>query len=132
MEITRCRVKRSYWWMPAMIAGIGVSSLFGPSTMPPEQTEVSLWIGFLFFSGFAVAAFFGAITMVASLLREEIIADEIGLRWRGAFGAWKSARWEEISDFYLEKWKRTPTIETPYGKLKIIPELAPLFKIPSP
>ncbi len=124
METIRCRIKRSYWWMVPVIAGAGVSALFGPTTMPPEQSPSSLLVGFMFFGGFSALCFFGAIYLVASLLHEEVIADEIGLRWRGAFGPWKSAKWEEISDFYLEKWKRTPTIETPQGKLKIIPELA--------
>ena len=51
-------------------------------------------------------------------LRAQVRADEQGLRWREDMRGWKSARWDEITDFYCIGWQSgTPVIETPQGKL---------------
>ena len=54
------------------------------------------------------------------LARHRIIADENGLHWRGAFTRWKSARWDEISDFTISrqsKISKTYAVETARGEL---------------
>ena len=113
METIRCRINRNLWWLVPVAIGETVFMLAAPFQIAQEQPKSSPWPIYLI-CGPAAVAFFGCVIyMVASLLREEVLADETGLRWRGAFGPWKSARWDEITDFYL---KSGPIIETPQGK----------------
>lgn len=54
------------------------------------------------------------------LLRHRVVADADGLRWRGAWTGWKSARWAEVSDFYQESPSSKSTsrrVETRSGTL---------------
>ena len=56
------------------------------------------------------------------IARGEIRADAAGLHWRRGFATWKSATWEQISDFYLGGMgphPTTKTIETPAGQLEL-------------
>ena len=53
--------------------------------------------GWLFIVG---ACFLGVLSMLLYIVRHRIIADQNGLRWRGAWTSWKRARWDEVSDFY--------------------------------
>ena len=41
----------------------------------------------------------------------------MGLGWRRGFAGWKSAGWEQISDFYLATPAGERIVETPHGKL---------------
>ena len=62
------------------------------------------------------AVFLWAAAYLASdISRGEVRADDDGLRWRAGFGGWKGARWDEISDFYLNQIGGH-TIESPAGK----------------
>ena len=61
-----------------------------------------------------------AVSVTPYLLRHRIVADENGLRWRGALSGWKRARWDEISDFYLDSaLSKRPNnvVETPKGNV---------------
>lgn len=122
MDTIRCRIKRYEWWTVPGCFFLGGLMLFASVQGGKEQPDV-FWPMWIMSSLMSLACCIGAFWVTRSLLYQEIIADETGLRWRNPFGPWKSARWDEISDFYLEKWKRTPTVETPQGKIKIIPEL---------
>lgn len=66
----------------------------------------------------------GAFVLAATpyLLFNRIIADENGLRWRGALPIWKSARWDEITDFSIDSAISKfvhQTIETPNGNINL-------------
>jgi len=125
METIRCRIKRSYWWMVPLGAletvFMAVSPFFMAKELPPFSSP---WPIYLICGPAALGFGYCVLWMVRSLLFEEIAAGEEGLRWRGVFGPWKNARWEEISDFYLEKWKGTPTVATPQGKITLSSGLA--------
>lgn len=141
MEPVRCRVKRSLWWLVGASVLMGAFFLDSPFQIAAEQPKSSPWPLFIIFGPVAGFSFWGAVYGALSLLREEIIADQNGLRWRGIFGPWKSARWEEISDFYLSgkptRWSvvqtspslTIPTVETPRGKLKMSRAFARLDEI---
>ncbi len=64
----------------------------------------------------------GTIYILLEIARGEVRADETGLRWRSGMSGWKSARWEEISDFYLGglgPHAKSKIVETPAGKLEL-------------
>lgn len=145
METIRCRVNPKHWWLvPSSILAAGFF-IYGPFQIAQEAPKSSPWPLFFLFGPIAVFFLGGAMYGTVSLLREQIIASELGLRWRGAFGPWKSAQWNEVSDFYLSgKPTRIspvqtspsltrPIVETPHGKLKIeraftrLEELLPLI-----
>ena len=61
-----------------------------------------------------------ALAVTPYLLFNRIIADENGLRWRGASPIWKSARWDEITDFSIDSAMPKyvhQTIETRNGNI---------------
>ncbi len=130
METLRCRVKSHHWWLAFVCVPAGAFFFYAPFQVAQEPPQ-PLWPLFLLFGLMALFFWLGAIYGALSLVREEIIAEETGLRWRGALGPWKNAKWEEISDFYLSgKPTRIspvqtspkftiPTVETPRGKLKL-------------
>ena len=77
--------------------------------------------GFLILSAlFGLILLAGVIYMAADLVRGEVRADDKGLIWRRGFSRRKSARWDEIEDFY-----QTPAlpaiyyVETPHGKIEL-------------
>ncbi len=89
--------------MVSMGIGAGVFMLFAPFILSdpkgsPPPTLASKIVELLLFWG--VAAFYTCGTgRLALHLRDEIIADENGLRWRD-IRSWKSATWPQVSDYY--------------------------------
>ncbi|PQV63371.1 hypothetical protein B1R32_11226 [Abditibacterium utsteinense] len=119
------------WWLAFACVPAGAFFLYGPFQIAQDTPQSSPRPLFFIFGPMVLFFWGGAVLLTLSLVREEIIADDAGLRWRGAFGPWKSAHWEQISDFYLSgkstRFSRVqtspsmtrPTVETPHGKLKI-------------
>lgn len=86
--------------------------IIGALDSPPEPDEV--WIVALFIIAPGVAA----LGLLLYLTRHRVIADENGLRWRGAFSGWKNVRWDEVSDFTLVRFKSgSHVVETLLGQL---------------
>ena len=65
----------------------------GHAPTPPWQIGLICW-------PFAALIGAGAIWLGFDLVRGEVRADAAGLMWRRGWGAWKSALWGEIRDFY--------------------------------
>ena len=72
-----------------------------------------------------VVSLLGILPAIVWARRGAIIADETGLRWRG-LGAWKSASWDEVRDYYerlppQNKGSRISyrTIKTAAGRLNV-------------
>lgn len=118
-----CRVKRSLWWMVPLAALEGGFMLVAPLIMAAETPKnphaASPWLLLPLSLPMALVFFYAVLQMTRSLLFETVIANPEGLRWRGAFGPWKAARWEEISDFYLQKIGAGAIVETTRGKLRL-------------
>ncbi len=112
-----CRTDQRAWWIVFPFLLMALAFLIGPllSQDSPEK-RVMIIMGFMAGTVGLVAGFY----MMADLARGEIRADETGLQWRRGFGRRRSARWEEISDFYLRVTSNaTHFIETPAGKLGV-------------
>ncbi len=122
MNEIRCLVKRSLWWMVLLAALEGGFMLIAPLLIASEQPKhphaASPWFLLPLSLPMAAVLFYAVIQMSRSLLYEEVIANDDELRWRGAFGPWKTARWEEISDFYLHT-STSAMLETSQGKLRL-------------
>ena len=136
METIQFRQKRTLWWLVLACVLLGGFFLVCSLGIAADQPKSSPWPIFIIIWPFAGFLFWGAVCIALSLLREEIIADSAGLRWRGVFAPWKETGWEEISDFYLLGQKTrfspvqtspsvtVPTIQTPQGKLTLSSYLA--------
>ncbi|RYG62887.1 hypothetical protein EON80_22275, partial [bacterium] len=86
--------------------------MFNEEPKPRSLGDI-LFVWFLALSVGGVMGF-GLLNLALTMKRGEIRADAVGLRWREAFGDWKSARWEEITDYYLDSASGTkhPKVET--------------------
>ncbi len=101
-------------------AGIGMMLFFffgliiAAVDSPPKPHEI--WIAALFIVASGLAAF----SLLLTMARHRVIADQRGLRWRGAFGRWKSARWDEVRDFSLSGSGKNSShvVETSQGQLR--------------
>jgi hypothetical protein len=122
MEIVRCRIKRYEWWTVPGCFFLSGLMLFACVQGVKEQPDI-FWPMWVMSSLMGLACCAGAFWVTRSLLYQEVIADETGLRWRNPFGPWKSARWDEISDFSFKGLKQLPTIQTPSAKITLITEL---------
>ncbi len=97
-ETVSCRPSSEWWAVIAMavfftvIAGL---ALILPSNPPPLHPVLQA----IFFGMVSVASLLAAAWLTWWTLNARILADTRGLRWRGLFG-WKSARWEEVQDYY--------------------------------
>ncbi len=92
-----CRPPALNWVFVALCAPTGVMMWFGAHNPtkagPPSASEAA------FVQTCAVALLVTAAALAVWQMRARIVADADGLRWRH-FGGWKSARWEEVRDFY--------------------------------
>jgi len=92
-----CRPPALNWVFVVLCAPTGVMMWFGAHSPnkagPPSAADVA------FMQTFAAALLLMAAVLAAWQTRARIVADADGLRWRH-FGGWKSARWEEVWDFY--------------------------------
>lgn len=85
---------------------------------PPPHA--SIWLIGLITWPFGGFFLFCLAWMICELTRGEVRADENGVTWRRGFAGWKSARWDEIRDFYLHTTQTgTHTVETANGKLEL-------------
>lgn len=96
-ETVSCRPSAVYWVFVAFCAILGVMSWFGAhaptKTGPPSAADV------VFVQSCAAALLATGTALAVWLIRARIVADINDLRWQ-RFGGWKSARWEEVQDFY--------------------------------
>lgn len=88
-------------------------------------------VGMRLFLAAVIAGTFGfALHLVLLVCRYRIVATGSGLRWRGAWGNWRSLPWNTVTDFYDEvridtlntRPVRCPTIVTDSVKLKVSPD----------
>lgn len=93
----RCRPRPRYlfWLLAVLFLIITGCDLFLPNTGPhpvPTKTFAVLRP--------ALALLFGGLALgtIAWMYRAEVIADQIGLRWRG-LGRWRRAAWSDVTDY---------------------------------
>ena len=117
MQPIICRLNPRFWVIVVLSFLVSLALIFGPSreTDPPERRTTIV--------AALITGIFGLVTtayLAADLARGEVRADDTGLQWRRGFRARRSARWEEISDFYVRLTANgTHFIETPVGKLGV-------------
>ncbi|RYX81969.1 hypothetical protein EON83_21755 [bacterium] len=115
-----CRPNPNLWWLVLgaileVIFFLIIPAFADTSTSSPRN-DLSLAI----FLCLAILLFgTGIAWLIFELARGEIRADEVGLTWRRGFAGWRSARWEEISDFYIRNTQSSRIVETPQGKLEL-------------
>ena len=121
MQPLVCRVNRRLWWIVPVGLVEGAFMFGGPwLSQSDSQHQAPVWAMGLLFWPVGALMVLGAAYLALELARGAIIADENGLRWRGAWGTWKSARWDEIRDYSLHGGPGgTPTIETLSGRLQL-------------
>ena len=91
--------------------------LLAQSDPPPHA---SIWLIALITWPFGGFFLFCLAWMVWELTRGEVRADDDGITWRRGFAARKSARWEEIRDFYLHTTQTgTHRVQTDNGTLEL-------------
>jgi hypothetical protein len=92
-----CRPPVLNWVFVVLCAPTGVMMWFGAHSPnkagSPSASDVAI------VQAIAVALLLMVAVLAAWQTRARIVADAGGLRWR-LFGGWKSARWEEVWDFY--------------------------------
>ena len=108
MQPIICRANPRVWCIIAPGVLMSLAFIFGPPhSSPPEDRVVTIFgicVGLTFLT---LCAF-----LAIDTLRAQVRADDVGLRWREGWGGWKSARWDEIGDFYrLHRQSGTPVIE---------------------
>jgi hypothetical protein len=113
----RCRPGLPGWFGVQLTVFLGGLIITVPwwSPNPKNHTLDSI----LFCGTFGASLFLGALVGVVYLLRAQVVADDVGLRWRGLRG-WKEARWDEVTDFYdkrLQKGQKASVIETAADRL---------------
>ncbi len=114
------RVNPKLWWMVVLGMAEAAFLASGPllvrsANNPPGSSG---WIAMAVLCWpMSIAFAIGIVWMAFELVRGEIRANRNGLTWRRGWSGWKSARWEEISDFYTRGTFRS--VETPQGKLEI-------------
>ncbi len=121
MQPIVCRVNPRLWWMVPLALG-EAGFLFGApllaSSDPPPHA--SIWLIALITWPFGAFFLVCLAWMICELTRGEVRADANGVAWRRGFAGWKSARWDEIRDFYLHTTQTgTHTVETDNGKLEL-------------
>ena len=119
-----CRVNPRLWWFVPLALGEAAFMLVSPAMILRDApTRHSLWANvFLRLLCWPMGSLFlwAMAWMFTELRHGQVRADENGLRWRRGFAPAKTARWDEISDFYLHKTQvGTHTIETAHGKLEL-------------
>lgn len=133
-----CRVKPTLWWLIVLGIFEAAFMLCAPFFVLADNTRSSRNIhhapshdlGTLVFTAciswpIALLIGWGMTCLAFDLKRGEIRADAVGLTWRTAFSNWKSARWEEITDFYQEhtgykdSGTKSRVVETSAGKLEL-------------
>lgn len=116
-----CRVNPRLWWMVPLAlgeAGFMFGAPFWMQNDPPPHA--SIWLIGLITWPFGAFFLFCLAWMMGELTRGEVRADENGVAWRRGFVGWRSARWDEIRDFYLHTTQTgTHTVETENGKLEL-------------
>lgn len=121
MQPIVCRVNPRLWWMvPVAFFEAGFmfcAPLLAQSDPPPNA---SIWLIALITWPFGAFFLFCLFWMIRELTHGIVRADDNGLTWQGGFAARKSARWDEIRDFYLHPTQTgTHTVETDNGKLQL-------------
>lgn len=90
-----CRPGRAYAqyvWLFVVLGRIILLALPAvPRPMPHENA--------IFFGTYIAFCFVGVAVMGLWIAQARVIADLDGLRWRNS-GKWRTARWEEVTDFY--------------------------------
>ena len=113
----RCRPDKGWWAAIAIFGGIGfvtlISSLFPQPR--PQDPQVLRTLGALYLVPVSLLAVWAG--------RAQVVADKIGLRWRG-LGKWRAVRWHEVSDYYEalvpgKAWKRDLVVQTRRGRLRL-------------
>ena len=97
-ETITCRPSGEWWQLVGAAGFFGVVAGLGvllPSNPPPLHPVAET----AFFGTVSLASLLTAAWLTWWTLRACIRADSDGLRWNSGFG-WKSARWEEVQDFY--------------------------------
>ena len=97
-DTVTCRPSGEWWQLVGSAGFFGVMAGTGallPANPPPLHPVLEA----VFFGTVSVACLLAAAWLMWWTLTARILADASGLRWRGRFG-WKSARWEEVRDFY--------------------------------
>lgn len=88
-----CRPGRAYWqFVGLMIFFSGMSFLV--AFLPPSRPQEIAAFGTM--AGLCAA---GALLTALWVMRAQIVADDSSLRWR-SLGKWRTAQWEDVSDFY--------------------------------
>jgi len=121
MNPVRCRPPRDFWALVGIFAFVGGIFLAMPllALSRPGVSRFDLWGVALMAS---LAGFLPASLFSIWVLRATVVADEVGLRWRGMRGHWKSARWHEVTDYYeqrLPKQQYRNVIETSAGSVSL-------------
>ena len=99
--------------------GCACSCGTGQPAMPVVHDR-TYWTGWAVMGVFEIILFGG---VAVPVLRAQVIADKIGLRWRGA-GRWRSCRWDEVTDYYEKdgnSYRRQLVVETRKGRLSLSP-----------
>jgi hypothetical protein len=121
LPLVRSRLGGLAWFLVLFFAGIGALCVSLPFLFPsrPEQQDngdiVFILVGGLLFLLLSLLGIF-------YLLYTEIRATEEGLCWR-TWRGWKSARWDEVTDFYEKRIEKANIIETPAGNITIQNEI---------
>ena len=124
IDCVECRLRRIVWLgvLVCLVVGFGLAILpflpYGKGDYPDvHRNQMALYIW---------AIVWGLLTIILATcltfyaLRSYIIADKNGLRWRN-MGKERSARWDEVTEFYNLSISSTQTygrIETTSGQVK--------------
>lgn len=116
-----CRCNPRLVWM--VILGVPEAAGFAAAPWlmqldPPPHAPI--WAAGLLFWPVAALMGAGVLWVALDLVRGEIRADGTGLSWRHGLGQTKSARWDEIGDFYFRvSVSGSRVVETPVGEVEL-------------
>jgi hypothetical protein len=93
--LVRCRLGLFGWFFLLVCGGL-CGLTIGLTLFPRDGVRTVTAAGM---TTFAVVVVLPILIFAVYLVRAQIVADEVGLRWRGLRG-WRAARWDEVTDFY--------------------------------
>ncbi len=97
-----------------------------PSPSAPVNANDMAKNGAISVSGVLLFGGIGVVLVFSGKCRE-IVADPVGLRWRlfPGIGAWRAARWEEVTDFYLQENQTRWVVQTERDTLSFTRDHSP-------